>query len=169
MTQTLKRELRLKFNEVLIDYPLIRELLADRLADAALEVAGLAKKQLRGIEAAIMGDRPVTEDDLIRADPIEDTLAELEQGLHRNIPRTGLWQDLAKWINKRPAQTIKKWVSWYMNDKFRVENAWRLKPDDVRSAWPQAFPKPPDPKTYYVEKEDPEHPWVVIPKKGTEK
>ena len=42
MTQTLRRELRQRFLEVLIDYPLIRDLLADRLADAALEVRGIA-------------------------------------------------------------------------------------------------------------------------------
>jgi hypothetical protein len=72
-------------------------------------------------------------------DQVENTLVGLERGLKRNIPRHGVWQDLAKWMNKRPNEPYQKWVSWYMKDNFNAKNAWRLTPEQIRNSWPGAF------------------------------
>jgi hypothetical protein len=120
------------------------------------------KPLLKGIDAAIAMNRPVTQDDLPGPDPIEATLVELEQGLHRNIPRSLGWQELAKWINKRPSEPVCQWLPWYMEDKFRAGNAWRLTPEQVRSAWPQAFVKP---VSLYKEYIEPDEEYTVIPKR----
>jgi len=76
-------------------------------------------------------------------DQVENTLVGLERGLKRNIPRHGVWQDLAKWMNKRPNEPYKKWVSWYMKDNFNAKNAWRLTPEQIRNSWPGAFVEEP--------------------------
>jgi len=72
-------------------------------------------------------------------DQIENTLVGLERGLKRNIPRHATWQDLAKWINKRPHEPFQRWISWYMKDNFNAKNAWRLNPEQIRNSWPSAF------------------------------
>jgi hypothetical protein len=90
-------------------------------------------------------------------DKVEACLCELERGLKRNIMRTPQWQDLAKWILKQPAP-LSRWISWYMNDLFRQENAWRISPEQVRNSWPTACPpeqpqpvqKPKEPEPEYV-------------------
>jgi len=110
------------------------------------------KQTLKGLQAAIAMGRPVTQDDLAAPDPVEDTLVVLEKGIHRNIPRAASWQELAKWINKRAeTEPLPRWITWYMSDKFRVENAWRLTSEQIRSAWPQAFPVETPKPTYYHE------------------
>jgi len=96
------------------------------------------KIELHGIEAAIAGNRPVELDDLPGPDPVEWVLVQLEKGLHRNIPRSGTWQDLGKWILRRD-EPLAEWVKWYMSDPFNAKTAWRLTPDQIRAAWPQAF------------------------------
>ena len=69
---------------------------------------------------------------------VEAILDKLEEGLKRNIPRTPQWQALAKWIQKQDI-SLAEWVSWYMADvKYRAENSWRLTPEQIRNAWPQA-------------------------------
>jgi hypothetical protein len=67
-------------------------------------------------------------------DVVENTLQELERGLHRNIPRAGQWQDLARWIAGQG--NLQTWLSNYMADQFNQKTAWRLTPEQIRSAWP---------------------------------
>ena len=76
-------------------------------------------------------------------DAIEEILNDLERLLHRNIQRSGQWQDLAKWMLKRnESEPYKKWAEWYMGDPFQAKTSWRLTPDQVRACWPQAFVTP---------------------------
>lgn len=107
-----------------------------------LKAPSKQKTTIHGIEAAIAMGRTVEESDLPGIDAIEETLLTLEKGLHRGIDRAGAWQDLAKWINKKTPGALKTWIDWYMSDLFRVNNAWRMTPAQVRAAWPQAFHTP---------------------------
>jgi len=76
-------------------------------------------------------------------DKVEEVLNALERLLHRNIQRSGQWQDLAKWMLKRnESEPYKKWAEWYMGDPFQAKTSWRLTPDQVRACWPQAFVTP---------------------------
>lgn len=90
-------------------------------------------------------------------DKIEQTLTVLEKGLKRNIPRTGQWQDLAKWLNKQ-STPLSKWINWYMSNEFQANTSWRMKPDDIRNSFPQVVetpkpqpaPKPVEPEPKYI-------------------
>jgi len=76
-------------------------------------------------------------------DAVEGVLNALERLLHRNIQRSGQWQDLARWMLKRnESEPYKKWADWYMADAFQAKTSWRLTPDQVRACWPQAFAAP---------------------------
>ena len=76
-------------------------------------------------------------------DAIEKVLNALERLLHRNIQRSGQWQDLARWMLKRKeSEPYQRWAEWYMADAFQAKTSWRLTPDQVRACWPQAFAEP---------------------------
>jgi len=76
-------------------------------------------------------------------DAVEGVLNALERLLHRNIQRSGQWQDLARWMLKRKeSEPYQKWAEWYMADAFQAKTSWRLTPDQVRACWPQAFAAP---------------------------
>jgi len=96
-----------------------------------------------------------------KIDAMEDILDSLEVGLHRNIPRTGAWQDLAKWIMRQG--NLEEWMDWYMSDDFRRINSWRITPEQVKNSWPQApkkyvhpepLPKPAEPSPVYMTAEE---------------
>jgi len=73
-------------------------------------------------------------------DKIEEILCNLEHILHRNIQRTGQWQDLAKWMLRRlEKEPYTIWASWYMADPFNAKTSWRIIPKQIRESWPQAF------------------------------
>lgn len=143
--QTLRRELRLKFTEVLDRHGINQEsigVIAVELADAAMQVAGIASREKRGdIMDGVLHFASEAEERGMRQ--TEAVLDDLERGLHRNIERTTEWQLLAHWlvVKKNNGQDYHGWISWYMSDEWRAaKEAWKLTPQQIKNSWPQAFP-----------------------------
>lgn len=150
MTQTMRRELRNKFEEILARYSdklslPEREPLAESLADAALEVAGLAKKFHDPAWDLLHGKTPDAESiELARRAELYRTIAErLEVGLRRGeFPQTPDAQKVYRWIAEREAvgESLDKFIAWATFDK-RAEYTfvYHKDPNLIKRDWPQAF------------------------------
>jgi len=147
MTQTIRRELRLKF-EALGESAERAEL----LADAALQVRGM-NVPLRGIEAAIAMNRPVTQEDL--PDPrVGEVALQIERGLgvRPDFGRPG-WETVVKTIIKREAegQLLQTYIDWCKAHPFDAPKVGQIaqRPTIILDTWPAAFgPTEPLPKYY---------------------
>jgi hypothetical protein len=139
--QTLRRELRLKFMDIVKD-----DALADRLADAALSVAGISKPfEKKGdiMDGILAYSEP---------DPTESVLVELERQLHANIPRNNTNRSVARFIMKmeKEGQSLDNYMKWLKNEEWRVAHLyqWASNLDKIRLEWPQAFVAPEDDPDY---------------------
>lgn len=72
-------------------------------------------------------------------DAVEAVLLKFDIGLKCNLPRTGAWQDFAKWAARQTSPTIDAWLEWYRSDKFRANNGWRMTPEKIKMSWPAAI------------------------------
>lgn len=148
MTQTLRRELRIKFEEILerfsdkMSLP-EREPLAESLADAALEVAGIAKK-FRDPTWDLLHGLPLDEEGIRLARVAEintDIANRLSAGLRRGeFPQTIEAQKVYRWIAEREAegQSLDRWIQWAMDSK-RAEYSFIYHKDVIliKRDWPQ--------------------------------
>lgn len=158
---TLRKELRVSFESVLTSFtdkltiPEI-EPLADLLADAALETAGIKSAAQRREEA----EKRIEEQRANKKDPLDFLVknsAEIQMlkdmrvrveaatglGLSREWDKArSPWNGYEKILIKREAetgQTIEQFMTWYNSDEFRKKgNIW-LDPDKIEKFWPQAF------------------------------
>ena len=150
----LRRELRTKFEEVLCSYGMTvpeREPLAELLADAALSVSGIAKRQTddapaiydaiaaanRKVDAILdMANAPGIKAEARRA-AIQSYLGER---LHVNT-ETKAWREFAKYADgqQQKGEKIEVFVAWLLGqDKFNIQY-WP--PRRMQEMWPQAFMK----------------------------
>lgn len=154
MTQTLRRELKMKFLEVLsnhLDEVIIPEANADKmldaLADAALSVSGIANSPaarkfsdpywnlLHGVEGS--------EDGFDWAAVYKSIAERLEKGLRRNeFPQSNDAQKIYRWIyeQEKKGQNLDKWIKWAMDGK-RAEFSYiyHVTPSHIKRDWPQVF------------------------------
>lgn len=159
MTQTLRRELRMKFEEILERFSdklslSEREPLAEFLAEAALEVAGIAKKFRDPMWDILHGRQPDEEGiRLAHAAEINTDIANrLSAGLRRGeFPQTIEAQKIYHWIAEREAegQSLDRWIQWAMDGK-RAEYGfvYHKDPTLIKRDWPQViWPVNVQPKT----------------------
>ena len=150
----LRRELRTKFEDVLCSYGMTipeREPLAEILADAALSVSGIAKRQTdevpavydaiaaanRKIDAILdMANAPGIKAEARRA-AIQSYLGER---LHVNT-ETKAWREFAKYADgqQQKGEKIETFVSWLLGQKGFDLQYWP--PRRMMEMWPQAFVK----------------------------
>ena len=138
--QTLRREIRQEIENILKKYNIEdRDALFEELVAIFDEVRKPEKKG-----DLVDGMLYYAEQAKARGeDKVEEVLNALERLLHRNIQRSGQWQDLARWMLKRKeSEPYQRWADWYMADAFQAKTSWRLTPDQVRACWPQAFAEP---------------------------
>ena len=151
----LRRELRTKFEELLVNYGMSvpgRAELAEELADAALSVSGIAKRQTDEVPAVYdavaaankkvdamldMANFPGAKAEARRAS-IQSYLGER---LHVNT-ETKAWREFAKYADgqqQKHGEKIETFVSWLLGqDKFQIQY-WP--PRRMQEMWPQAFMK----------------------------
>ena len=149
----LRRELRTKFEDVLCSYGMTvpeREPLAELLADAALSVSGITKRQTddapavydviaaanRKVDAILdMANAPGIKAEARRA-AIQSYLGER---LHVNT-ETKAWREFAKYADGQQqvhGETVAVFVAWLLGqDKFQIQY-WP--PRRMMEMWPQAF------------------------------
>ena len=151
----LRRELRTKFEDVLCSYGMTvpeREPLAELLADAALSVSGIAKRQTDEVPAvydavAAANKKVDAYLDMMNAPGIkaEARRAEIQsylgERLHVNT-ETKAWREFAKYADgqqQKHGEKIETFVSWLLGqDKFQIQY-WP--PRRMMEMWPQAFLK----------------------------
>ncbi len=149
----LRRELRTKFEDVLCSYGMTvpeREPLAELLADAALSVSGIAKRDEvpavydviaaanKKVDAILdMANAPGIKAEARRA-AIQSYLGER---LHVNT-ETKAWREFAKYADGRAqanGETVTVFIAWLLGqDKFNIQY-WP--PRRMQEMWPQAFMK----------------------------
>lgn len=151
MTQTLRRELRQKFEDILQGFSdkltiAERESTAELLADAALEVRGIAKIDLENSDPAwsLLTGKAITQKQLDKQAEIkifEDMLKSEFQRLRLNWIA---FDDKAKdnfrrFIRDLPeGQSLSAFINWWMSDEYRASNPpWTLAV--VMQRFPQAF------------------------------
>lgn len=158
---TLRRELRTKFEEVLSafsDKLAVPELepLAEQLADAALQVAGILSAAQRREEA----EQRIAEQRANKKDPIDFLVENSKEikmlqemrlrvesatglGLSREWDKTrSPWNGYEKTLIKREVetgQTIEQFMEWYNSDEFRKKSDIWLNPDKIELMWGKAF------------------------------
>ena len=150
---TLRRELRTKFEELLIAYGMSepgRAELVDELADAALSVSGIAKRDdapavydaiaaaNRKVDAILdMANAPGIKAEARRA-AIQSYLGER---LHVNT-ETKAWREFAKYVDGQQqahGEKVEVFIGWLLGqDKFNIQY-WP--PRRMAEMWPQAFMK----------------------------
>jgi len=117
--QTITRERRQKFEAILLEegiYP-TSKVDRDRVIEKLL-VASASRSEVRGIEAAIFGDRPVTEEDM-EEKTIREACNEFESALgFGQLP----WDSTADWTSLR-----KYVVTLYQSDPKERLPATRAK------------------------------------------
>lgn len=150
---TLRRELRTKFEDVLCSYGMTvpeREPLAELLADAALSVSGIAKRD----------DAPAAYDVIAAANKKVDAILDmanapgikaearraaiqsyLGERLHVNT-ETKAWREFAKYVDGQQqahGEKVEVFIGWLLGqDKFNIQY-WP--PRRMAEMWPQAFMK----------------------------
>ena len=156
---TLRKELRDKFEEVLLDilpggmmFPITET--AETLADAALEIAGIKSAAQRRDEA----EKRITEQRAAKGDVVdlfiqtspalkEQTLMRqrVENALHRNLDWDSArspWNGYEKKLvgrEKDNGQTIEGFMQWFNSDEFRKKGVIYLNPTKIEDWWLQAF------------------------------
>jgi hypothetical protein len=152
MTQTLRRELRLKFEEILNAYPLRYPEcngLAENLADAALEVAGIAKRTdeeksdytvqaNKKIDAMLdMANFPGAK----REARVNSILSYFGETFHVNA-ETKAWRAFARYVDSEHESKgwdVKQFVSWLYGQKGFDLQFWP--PSKMQEFYPAAFVK----------------------------
>lgn len=149
----LRRELRTKFEDVLCSYGMTvpeREPLAELLADAALSVSGIAKRDEvpavydviaaanKKVDAILdMANAPGIKAEARRA-AIQSYFGER---LHVNT-ETKAWREFAKYADGQQqahGEKVEVFVAWLLGqDKFQIQY-WP--PRRMAEMWPQAFMK----------------------------
>lgn len=154
MTQTLRRELIQKFLDIMdndclfgsfwTDKPEMERLkpLAEKLADAAMQLRGFSMLKDKPLDPGFLMAAGASSEEVYSAvhsgDAVEEALVKFDVGLKCNLPRTGVWQDFAKWAMKQTGPALEEWIAWYKLDKFRSDNGWRMTPEKIKISWPQA-------------------------------
>ena len=137
MTQTLRRELRIKFEEVLHRGALwSQDKLADALADAALEVRGIA---LAGIVQAANKTMDAVISDAVKAESVKV-----------NYPNRGALPDANRelidaWVLASGIKPINREASGWLAESQNWLNLGATG-DDIKAAWEYAkanYPAPP--------------------------
>ena len=142
--QTIRRELRQKFIQVLNDnQQKTAEEIAELLADSALTVAGI-KKAPEGLPQPTgdhLGDWLKVEQSFKdKNQPYIDLLEVLSSEFKYNFPKFGESRDLDRVVKLivKDGRDIKKFISW-AKDKKRDPHWYHLKPDTMWGDFPQAF------------------------------
>ena len=156
---TLRKELRTKFEEIVISYGVqcsVEVDLASIFADAALEIAGIKSAAQRREEA----EKRIAEQRAKRKEPVDFLLehgSEIQMlndmrirveaatglGLSRewDKPRS-TWNGYEKILIKREVetgQTIEQFMEWYKSDDFRKTGSIWLTADKIEMWWNSAF------------------------------
>jgi hypothetical protein len=174
--QTLRRELRQVIKEVLkeqavnismwIDYKdpesetvydHLLDVVSDKIADAVLEVKGIAKVN-PGVEWMVLGGVSTEEIAKIQQEEIvsKEKTDEYERTMGYNPLSWGKMERLRKFISSKPLEEIRKFAIWSRKDFSQLSPSKALQfPDLVIELWPQACPKVVErPIQKPVEKED---------------
>jgi hypothetical protein len=172
--QTLRRELRLKFLDILEGNGIYgSEDLSNKLVDAALEVKGISKVN-PGTDWLIAGG--VSSEEIARLHEEELAAKEKLDHYEREMVYNPLpWTDkklerLARFLKKQTLEDIHRFAVWSKREysSFSPAKA-RQFPEQVIELWPQACPKVVErPIQKTVEKED-ETKYVVNLKASREK
>jgi len=176
MTQTLRRELRLKFHDIVVDCPLIggegdeTERLVDALADAALEVAGISKKSIPesfGMDWKIAAG--MSDEEVARSAAKEQSERDRASLYEREMGYNPLnwWSDkkltrLLHFLMDKTPDQIETFAAW---SKAKYSSLTpvkaRLDPEKVIDLWPQAFSAPQEPELPYFVPDPDESKYVV--------
>ena len=120
--QTIRRELRLKFLEIVENDNLSPNEMADKLADAALEIRGLQLSQAKAalpLDWKIATGQEITKEDMDKSILSREATNSFEQELHFNpLP----------WSSNRDWEKFEKWVAEeYTKDRsvWRKYDEWR--------------------------------------------
>jgi hypothetical protein len=146
----LRRELRTKFEDVLGNYGMTvpeREPLAELLADAALSVAGIAKRDISDdivaqanskIDAMLdMSNFPGAK----REARVNSILSYLGETFHKNV-ETKEWREFARYVDGEHTAKgwdVKRFIEWlYSQRNFDIQ-FWPVR--KMRENYPAAFTK----------------------------
>lgn len=150
---TLRRELRTKFEEILLpalsDNPQTQDAidyatgLAEKLSDAALSVAGIAKNESKFTDPmwdVLHGRNPEGNQQSDEASKIESVVALLETELKYNFPRDTKSQGVYRRI-LYSGKSVKKFVEWVKAKETRLAYAflYAKDPETIWRDFPQAF------------------------------
>lgn len=153
--ETLRHELRTRFEAILDsfyqDNPPTEDAAkfnsenAERLADAALEVAGIAKREVRDpVWDMLHGKTPENMDAAAEVEAVHNVALRLEKGLRRGqFPESTAAQLVYKWILKREAegQSLDRFIAWAMDgNKAEFSFVYHKEPALIKRDWLQVFP-----------------------------
>lgn len=152
MTQTLRRELRDKFSQILNEnYGISINAMADKLADAALEI-----RYKESQPPPITYTRPDEEkfDAAAYKKRIANAMAsgfseheDIRQRFERELRRTPDWKhkDWDKllgylYIKEKSGEKLEKFASWWWSNDWRGQRGQPPEARQVRELWSNAFP-----------------------------